>query len=373
MKNIVHITSVHKRNDIRIFLKECVTLAQGGYNVTLVVADGLGDENKSGVRILDAGMPAKGRLGRMLGTTRAVYRCAKKIDADLYHFHDPELIPVGVKLKRVRPSARVVFDSHENYADDIEDKPYIRPVLRPIIAGMYRMYERMAVKRLDAVVAATPSIRAHFERLGVTALDVNNFPFQQEFTTPAVGSDKKYDVAYIGAISEVRGVSQLVEALPTGNSKTLIMAGSIADPNFESRLKSSEGWAQVKFVGQVDRAAIKDLLSSARVAAVTFLPAANHIESQPNKMFEYMSAGLPVIASNFPLWKEIIEGNNCGICVDPLSPQEISRAVDSLVSDPTLASSMGENGRQAVLTKYNWDSEGRKLITFYAHILEGQK
>ena len=369
MKKIVHFSSVHKRHDIRIFLKECVTLAEGGYDVTFVVADGLGDETKSGVQIIDAGKPASSRLGRMVQTTRAVYECVEALEADIYHFHDPELIPIGVKLKRRKPKARVLFDSHENYADDIEDKPYINRFLRPVIARIYRFYERRSVRKLDAVVAATPSIKSHFLSLGVRALDVNNYPFEEEFGGACYESEKKYDVTYIGGISEVRGVSYLVDSFGFGEKKSLVMAGSISNKAFENRLKDSPGWASVEFLGQVSRETIKDVLSSAKVAVVTFLPAANHVESQPNKMFEYMSAGLPIVASNFALWKQIIEGNDCGICVDPESPKEISAAIDSLLADPERAEEMGENGRKAIHEKYNWQSEGEKLKKFYLEML----
>ena len=91
----------------------------------------------------------------------------------------------------------------------------------------------------------------------------------------------------------------------------------------------------------------------------------NHVNALPNKMFEYMSAGLPVIASNFPLWKEIVEGNKCGLTVNPLSPKEIAEAIRYLLAHPEEARKMGENGRKAVLEKYNWDNESRKLMVFY--------
>ena len=98
---------------------------------------------------------------------------------------------------------------------------------------------------------------------------------------------------------------------------------------------------------------------------VTFYPLPNHVDAQPNKMFEYMSSGLPVIASNFPLWKKIIEGNKCGLCVDPLDPAAIAKAIDYIVSHPDEARAMGENGKRAVYEKYNWGVESEKLISLY--------
>ncbi len=95
----------------------------------------------------------------------------------------------------------------------------------------------------------------------------------------------------------------------------------------------------------------------------------NHVDAQPNKMFEYMSAGIPVIASDFPLWREIIEGCGCGICVDPLDPKKIAEAIDYLVDNPEIARRMGENGRKAVYDRYNWDVEEKKLLALYDSLL----
>jgi glycosyltransferase involved in cell wall biosynthesis len=83
-------------------------------------------------------------------------------------------------------------------------------------------------------------------------------------------------------------------------------------------------------------------------------------------MFEYMAAGVPVIASHFPLWRQIVEGNACGICVDPLDPQAIAGAIDYLATHPEDAERMGRNGQRAVAAKYNWNIEEQKLLDFYA-------
>lgn len=369
MTKVVHFTSVHKRYDVRIFLKECVSLAQAGHEVYLVVADGLGDEVKSGVSIVDAGRPHSSRMKRMLYTAKRVFSKAVGVGADVYHFHDPELLPFALKIKKKRPRAKVFFDSHENYAHDIEDKSYIPALVRPIVAAVYRSYERYAVGKLDAVIAATPAIRKHFQDLGVYSIDINNFPFENEFSKPAAVEEKMYDVAYIGAISRVRGVRFLVDASAVQPKKKIIMAGTIESNQFENELRGRPGWSNVEYIGQVDRSKIQEVLSSSRVAAVTFLPAANHVESQPNKMFEYMSGGIPVVASDFPLWKEIVEGNGCGICVDPRSPMQISSAIDKIAGDKEMARKMGENGRNAVLKKYNWRKESEKLLCFYDEFL----
>lgn len=366
MKHIVHMTSVHQRYDVRIFLKECTSLVKAGYKVTLIVADGLGDEVKNDVKIIDVGGKQQhGRIWRMLNSTKLIYKAAVDCNADAYHFHDPELIPIALKIKK---SGRVVlFDSHENFADDIKDKPYLHPLISGVVSWVYRSYEKYAVHNFDGVIAATPSIRDYFRGMKVNSIDINNYPFQEEFCFDSSQEviDYKYDVAYIGAISRIRGVHELVNSLSYSTKYSMVMAGSVNEPDFMTLLESSPGWRQVDFRGQVSRQEIKEILSTSKVGVVTFLPAPNHIESQPNKMFEYMSAGLPIVGSHFPLWKIIIEGNECGICVDPSSPKSIYDAVDYILSNPEKAKVMGENGRRAIIERYNWSAESKKLIDFY--------
>jgi len=110
-------------------------------------------------------------------------------------------------------------------------------------------------------------------------------------------------------------------------------------------------------------------MAEATIGLVCFHPAANHVNAMPTKLFEYMAAGIPVVASNFPLWKEIVEGSSCGITVNPLEPKDIADAVQHLIDHPDEAEMMGENGRRAVLQKYNWENERQKLLALYHDLL----
>ena len=138
----------------------------------------------------------------------------------------------------------------------------------------------------------------------------------------------------------------------------------------KKKIKKYENWSKVNTLGFLNRQQVSEVLAKSHAGIVTFLPEPNHINAQPNKMFEYMSAGLPVIASNFSLWREIIEGNQCGICVDPLNPKAIGDAIQYLVDNPQKAEQMGKNGRKAVEQKYNWSIEEKKLLTLYKHLLQ---
>lgn len=369
MCRIAHLTSAHPRNDPRIFIKQCRTLAANGYDVTLVVADGKGDAHMDGVAIADVGR-LPGRLQRIVKTTRKVFDKALALNADIYHFHDPELIPAGLKLKR--RGKTVIFDSHEDVSRQLQGKPYLGPVSRRVLPALFSAYERFACSRFDGIVTATPFIRDAFLKINPVTVDINNFPIIDELAGADSWSTKRKEVCYVGAISGIRGIRQLVEASTLLRSGArLNLAGRFFDPAAETEVRAHPGWQHVSDLGFLDRAGIRDVMSRSLAGLVTLLPLPNHIDSLPTKMFEYMSSGIPVIASNFPLWRDIIEGNRCGICVDPLDPHAIAAAIDHLVTHPDIARSMGERGRQAVLEKYNWGIEAARLTDFYgarAHV-----
>lgn len=364
---IAHLTSAHPRDDIRIFSKECRSLAAAGHELILVVADGLGLEVSDGVRILDVG-PARGRFDRMFRVTRRVYEKALELDADLYHLHDPELLTVVGALRRA--GKRVVFDAHEDLPKQLLGKHYLGPVAKRLLSFIFAVYERFACRNLDGIITATPNIRDKFLGINRNTIDINNFPMIGELEG-SVGWDRKADeVCYVGGIAAIRGIREVVSAMAlTRPQIRLNLIGGFAEADVEKEVRETLGWQQVNLLGVRDRAGVRDVLARSRAGIVTFLPVPNHVDAQPNKMFEYMSAGVPVIASHFPLWKDIIEGSQCGVCVDPLQPEQIAAAIDYLVNHPDEARRMGENGRRAVMERYNWAMEEEKLRTFYESLL----
>ncbi len=362
-KKVCHLSSVHQRYDTRVLLKECTSLYNHGYEVHLVVADGKGYENYNGIQIHDVGT-TKGRLSRFFKSTKAVLKKGLEIDADIYHFHDPELMPSGIKLKR--KGKKVIYDTHEDLPRQLLSKLYIKFYLRKPLATVLEWYENYAAKKFDFIITATPHIQKRFSKLNKASLDINNYPMLSELNTETTSwSDKKDRICYVGSITQIRGLEEVIEAMGHLEGLELNLAGSIWPKSFKERLENKKGWQNTIFLGQINRDEVKRVLRESQVGIVTFLPFGNHTHSQPNKLFEYMAQGIPLVASNFNLWKAIIEKVDCGICVDPEDPKAISKAVRILLDDKEQAQQMGENGRNAVLTTFNWESEEKKLIQIY--------
>jgi glycosyltransferase involved in cell wall biosynthesis len=368
---VCHITTVHPPFDVRIFLKECKTLAKAGYEVYLIAQHDK-EEIVDGVHIIPI-PKAKNRTQRIILLSIKALRSALKLKAEVYHFHDPELLPVGVLLKLLT-GKKVIYDVHEDYSKQIFSKYYIPRILRKSISYLIKMLEYISSLFFDGIVTATDDILRNFS-YHKKAICVKNFPIIENIQSIIkIDNDEKnfFNLIYVGGIAEKRGIIQMVEALDlvASNKKVkLVLCGEFDPPDLEVKVRSLKGFEKVQYLGWVDFRRIPELFIKADVGIVCLHPILNFITGLPIKLFEYMLAGLPVIASNFPLWKEIVEGNNCGICVNPLDPKGIAEAIKYLIEHPDEARKMGENGRKAVLEKYNWEKESEKLLDLYKGIL----
>ena len=360
---IVHMTTVHPRNDVRVLHKQCQTLASAGHEVSLLVADGEGDAQAGRVRIIDIGRRASRRLKRALVTGAAMYRAARRIGADVYHFHDPELLPWAALLRL--GGQRVVYDAHEHLADDIMAKPYLSPRQKRLFGFTVAPLEQFLAGRMSAVVGATPSIVARFEGRAPRTVGVFNFPLEEEMKgAPGPIAGRQRQACYVGGIGIARGVRELIAAAQLCRTK-IVLAGPLWDGLTVDDLSRMPGYAAVDYRGQISRQEVAALMGSSRAGIVTFLPTPYHVEALPNKIFEYMSAGIPVVASDFPFWRSLVEATGSGLCVDPCDPAAIAAAIDRIADDTAFADECGRRGSAAVAREYNWTSQGRKLAALY--------
>lgn len=366
-KKVVHLSSVHPCFDIRIFIKECRTLAQAGYEVIFIVPYDK-DEVVDGIKIKSVSNP-KNRRERMFKTVFDIYKSALKEDADLYHFHDPELIPAGIML-RLR-GKKVVYDAHEDLPRQILTKPWINPFLRRVVSVFASIVENIGVCFFNGVLTVTSTIAERFPKNKTVV--VHNYPILGELAAvDAVPYSKRSPiVVYVGGITMIRGIKEIVQAvglIPRQVDVSLVLAGNITEKDVETVADTAD--PRVNFIGWQSREQVAKLLGRSRIGLVLFHPVPNHVDALPNKLFEYMSAGLPVIVSDFPLWRKIIDDIGCGLLVDPMDPKEIADAIQWMLGHPIESEEMGKRGQEAIYERFNWGKEAEKLLSFYDKILE---
>lgn len=359
---------MHPAGDSRIFHKECRELAQAGYEVYLV-AHGERGGRQGGVEVMTAPVE-KSRVKRMLTSAWHDYRRALEVDADLYHLHDPELVPYALLLRL--HGKKVVYDAHEDLPLQILSKQWIPARLRRPLSRVAALILWGASRFVfSAVIAAEPAVEKKFPQ-AKTVL-IQNFPRLDELAADgAAPYEGRPDwIVNIGGISRIRCIREMIQAielLPPGSVR-LILGGRFESDALFDEVSRYPGWSQVDFRGWLDRPGVRQALGEARAGLVLLYPEPTYLEAQPIKLFEYMSAGLPVVASDFPLHQEIVTGSRCGLCVDPQSPKQIAGAIEWLLSHPGEARQMGERGRRAVERKYNWNEEGAKLLRLYERLL----
>jgi len=362
--DVVQLSTVHPPRDVRIFQKISRSLADAGYRTMFVVRDDA-DTLDSGVSI--KALPRNvGRFGRMFGLTFRAFREALRSGAPVVHFHDPELMPIGIVLKLLGKT--VIYDAHEDHHRTIATKYYLPTYVRIVAARGIWILEWITARTVDRVIAATPTIAKRFPA-GKTVI-VQNYPRMNELALDE--GERRNDeatVVYVGAVTPERGGVEMTKAVnlvdPTYNL-TLRIAGEVVPESHYRQLIEIDKNKRLDLLGHSNRAVVREMMRSARAGLVTLHPHPNYVNALATKMFEYMSAGVPVIASNFPLWRQILQSTGAGLVVDPLKPEEIRQAIEYVLSHPEEARSMGERGRAAVRERFNWEIEERKLLNVYA-------
>jgi glycosyltransferase involved in cell wall biosynthesis len=360
---VVHISSVHRANDPRIFEKECVTLARAGYDVSLIATGEAPHDPPFPVLALPR---SRRRVVRMLtGSGRAVLE-AIRLRPNVVHIHDPELIP-WLPLLRLF-GIRAVFDSHEDIAATMLHKPYLGPAARKAAEVLGKFLVSVADRSASGIVSATPTIAEGYQN--TRSCVVQNFPILDHWATGdrAPGANR---LVYIGGLTEERGAWQMLDALAllhASHAATLTLAGPIP-ASLQKELEQHAAWAYVDYRGILSRAEVSDLLSECSVGVVLFQPLPNHVNSQPTKMFEYMAAGLPVLASDYPLWRRLVCDAGIGVVATPTDPNAIAAAARMIFDDPDGARAMGRVGRRVIEEERNWPNEAEILLNFYERLL----
>ncbi len=372
---IVHLTSALKPFDTRVFHRECTSLAKDGYKVYWVVP-GAEDQVANGVQIVSVPKP-KGRLQRFSSTSYHLLSRCLEIKADVYQIHDADLIFLGLILRSL--GKRVVYEVHETYDLAILDRHWIPKPIRKPLASSYRLAEGSTKLFFNGFVSATELIHERFKNGSKPAAYVGNLPIldlEAETENEIPFSQRPNHVAYLGVISRQRGILELIQALekvPEALDAKLILAGEFGDKQLEEDAKALPGWSRVDFRGWVSREETLEIMRNCRVGAVLFHPTPHHLYAQPNKVFEYLLSGLPVVGSNLPVLGRYIEDTGGGFAVDPFDIDQITEKFCFFFEQTQEAEAMMKQGREKVRQCFHWGVEESKFLKFYDEILENSQ
>lgn len=371
-QKVCHITSAHSRYDVRIFQKECRSLAEAGFDVTLIVNDQLPDEDLHGVKIQSTGIQAKTRLQRLFLGAKKAYELARSLDADIYHLHDTELLRFLIPLRK---QAEVVYDSHEFTAKQILSREYLPSFARQAMSKLYQLLERRVLPQASAIVVPT-SIDGdiYFDRFGPPVVLVNNYSLLREMDLEFLPIDERKSYAcYLGSLTHARGLTPMIEAANL-SGVPLVLAGAYSPDSVKEELESMQQEGVGVYLGVLDRGQVRDTMKHARMGLNLLQDQGQyaHLDNLPTKVYEYMNLGLPVILSEFPYAKKILGEYPFGISVDPTNPKEIAQAMRYIMEHPVEANEMGQAGIRAIHEKFNWEKEAEKLIELYIHLGKGR-
>lgn len=366
---IAHVSSAHPWTDNRIHYRECASLVEGGYDVTLVAVESAVSAPRDSVRVIT--IPALSRTKRMvLSPVRAV-GLALRTRAKVLHLHDPELILLIPALRLM--GKIVIYDAHEDLPSQVSNKAYLSRLQRPLVSFLARALVMIAGMS-SHVIAATEVIALRFPRKKTSV--VRNFPplrDAERSATEVTGRDKT--MVYVGGIEAKRGSNTMIaatesDAFPEGWS--LALAGAMGE-EVKAKMSAMKGWANAKYFGELKPEDARELILRARVGLVVLDDNPAYRDSLPTKMFEYFAAGVPVVASDFPLWRSIVDDYQCGQLVDPYSAEEVALAVRLYAENEDLLREHSKNARRLAVERYNWTSEAQVLLGVYTSLEAGGK
>jgi glycosyltransferase involved in cell wall biosynthesis len=364
------LTTGHQALDNRIFYKQALSLRKKYEDITFIVPDEREEYIEQGIKIIGVER-AKSLYGRFrLGDT--IVRKAIEVQADVYHFHDFELIYKVLKIKKALPEAKLIYDVHEHYPDMMKMSKKVPGLLKPLATFLVDKTEIWLAKKFDQIITADDAVKERFDPYNSRVDVIYNFTEfepRQDTTT-----EKEYDVIYQGGITLERGAYNLVRAIHILREKMpdirLVFVGPFDDPQGREivydYIEEHDLDHNILFAGRVPHLEVEDYIRRSRIGMVTLLPLPKYYKNIPIKQFEYMGCGIPVVGSNLPPIKRFLTKYNSGIIVDPTKPEEIAKAINILLSDPRLCQEMGENGLRAVREEYNWGKMEEKLLKIYA-------
>jgi len=360
-KKVCHIISGFYRNNERIFWKQCRSLVHAGYDVTLLTNDGGKEETVAGVKIVATGFTFSNRFQRILLSKELNYKKVLEINPDIIQIHEPAFIPLGLKF--IKHGKKLIYDSHEDFPRQILEKDWIPGLLRRPLSKLAEIYFIRTLKKYDAVIAVTPHIAESLKKASNNVHCVTNYPIvDNSMGIPSLDEYLRRDnlLCYAGTVYTCSLQDRIITAIKGLHNLNYTIVGNI-DDDYKAYLLSNFDTQNVNFKDHVPREKLMDIYKNATIGMAIFdyLPNVGYKMGTlgSNKFFEYMCFSLPVICTDFILWKKIIDKYKCGICVKSNNIDEIRSAVKYLIENKEEAYQMGQNARRAILEECNWDTQ----------------
>ena len=317
------------------------------------------------------------KISDRFASLRIIWKRIRESNADVFHFHDPELLLLAPLIKLIKRKPQI-FDVHEHYILSIREKHYIPRLLRSLVCNLYLLYEWFALKFVTKVFYTTSTVGARYRKWkGRDAVQVGNVPSQGLFPeTPPALSEREQKAVFVGHMMRMRGILEVIESFRTVVDKhpsyELLLVGSFYSDSFEAEVRekiSQMGLEKnVILKGKIPYEKLKKLLYRCQIGFVTYLSYGNNMACLPNKMFEYMGAGMVIVASNFEGYREILEANRCGVHVPPESVEDIAAAVIALIEDPEKSSRLARTARSKFENLFNWETEQKEFLNHYSEL-----
>ncbi|EUJ23147.1 glycosyl transferases group 1 family protein [Listeria grandensis FSL F6-0971] len=371
-------SSVHVWSDTRIFFKEAKTLVENGFEVDFYAMSGT-TEYEDTIPNLQVTTLARGGKWSRPKTWRTLYKAALQSDASCYHFHDFELLPVAVKLKKRKPGARIIYDMHENFPAMMETKDWIPALFRKPFSRWIAKKERDYIPHCDHLIFAESSYKKHYADLDIPKTDILNLPIWE--ARQEREKDTVFTFIYVGDIIQDRGVFNMIELmhelkLRGHDALKLKLIGpmqSHVETEVMKCIVERDLVNNVEWLGRLPYNEIWDHYGSAHVGLCLLHPIPNYMHSLATKIFEYMAAGLPILATNIPDWEALMAETDTGFTVDVWDGQAVADKAEQFIAKPALCKDFARHGRRAFETRYNWTTEAGKLIHIYSELNDGKQ
>ncbi|WP_128080373.1 glycosyltransferase family 4 protein [Listeria fleischmannii] len=369
-KKVMMFSSVHVWNDTRIYYKEAISLADAGFKVHFyAIENGMELVSHPNITVILLN-ESKSRLSRPL-RWHYLYQAAKKTDAKFYHFHDPELLLLMPRLKKHKPHATFIYDMHENFTKDLLTKKWIPTKFsRKVVSWFARWMETITMKYLDYIIFAEKSYAESYKHISCQKIEVLNYPTYQKRVFKHKIFSTVFNIVYVGSITEDRGVFEMLEVISILKKRhdsqfKLQLVGPVAadlDKKIQAFIYEHRLHEIVELHGRIPYPEIWEIYAHADIGICILHPLPNYVKSLPTKLFEYMAAALPIVASHFTSWEQLIEKHQAGFTVDPFDLETMAAEISTYSKEKELLTKMGNNGRKAYEEAYHWEIEAQKMI-----------